>query len=128
MMLRFGFSKKERLCSEKDIDVLFAKGKRISRSIEGNTLRCVCLVREEGQGLQVCAVSRVLISVPKKNLKRATDRNRVKRLIREAYRLEKYILGAVIADIAFIYNGSASVPFADIRTMLNFHLKKIASI
>ncbi len=127
-MLRFGFSKKERLCSEKDIDALFAKGKRFSRNIVGNTLRCVYLLREEEQGLQVRSYSRILISVPKKNLKKATDRNRVKRLIREAYRLEKHVLGAVIADLAFIYNGSASVDFADIRTMLNFHLKKIASI
>lgn len=34
----------------------------------------------------------LLISVSKKNWKRAVDRNRIKRLIREAYRQQKYIL------------------------------------
>ncbi|GMT45255.1 MAG: ribonuclease P protein component [bacterium] len=36
--------------------------------------------------------ARVLISVPKRNFKRAVDRNRIKRLVREAYRRNKYIL------------------------------------
>ena len=34
----------------------------------------------------------LLISVPKRNLKHAVDRNRVKRLIREAYRHNRYLL------------------------------------
>ncbi len=36
--------------------------------------------------------SKVLISVPKRNFKRAVDRNRVKRLVREAYRRNKSVL------------------------------------
>ena len=36
--------------------------------------------------------AKVLISVPKRNFKRAVDRNRIKRLVREAYRHNKYIL------------------------------------
>jgi len=36
--------------------------------------------------------ARVLVSVPKRNFKRAVDRNHIKRLVREAYRRNKYIL------------------------------------
>ena len=38
--------------------------------------------------------AKVLISVPKRNFKKAVDRNRIKRLVREAYRRNKAILGA----------------------------------
>ena len=51
---------------------------------------------------------RILVSVPKKRFKRAVDRNRMKRQIRECYRLNKQELWQIaeerkmVVDIAFI--------------------------
>lgn len=55
------------------------------------------------------ALPSILVSVPKRYFKRAVKRNRVKRQIREAYRLNKHILQEALADkpyniaLAFIW-------------------------
>jgi ribonuclease P protein component len=127
--INFSFSKKERLCSEKAISTLFAKGKRLSRTVGGNTLRCVYLADTVTSEVSPAssAPTQILVSVPKKNLKRAVDRNRIKRLIRESYRQKK---GILLSDnmqfrIAFVYQGSVDIPFKDIETVTEFFLNKI---
>ncbi len=63
----------------------------------------------------------ILISVPKKRFKKAVQRNQVKRLIREAYRLNKSKLleTQMQADydllIAFIYLGQEIIDFQDLE-------------
>ena len=78
------FRKIERLCSKKVIDALFTGG---NKSFSAFPLRVVYMERSE-PGAQV------LISVSKRRFKHAVDRNRIKRQIREAYRLNKDILPA----------------------------------
>jgi ribonuclease P protein component len=135
--MRFSLSKKERLCSDKEISELFAKGKRFSFTVKGNTLQCVYLVNMSDVAVSeplsspapLFAPSRIFISVPKRNLKRAVDRNRVKRLIREGYRLQKNMLSLCNTrfNIAFVYQGSANVPFGDVRSMIKSFFDKILS-
>ena len=76
--------KPERLNKKKIIEKMFAGG---SRSFSIFPLRVVWLPVEE---LDVQAS--ILISVSKRRFKRAVKRNRVKRQIREAYRMNKPIL------------------------------------
>ena len=74
------FPKKERLCSRKAIETLFASG---NRSLTAFPLRVVYTPAEETQ---------VLISVSKRHFKHAVDRNRAKRQIGEAWRQNRSIL------------------------------------
>lgn len=83
----FGLEKPERLYLRDDIRRLFEQS---SGSFIAYPLRVIYRVvprKEEGRP----AVS-ILISVAKKRFKHAVDRNRVKRLVREAYRLQKQSL------------------------------------
>ncbi|MBL4604884.1 MAG: ribonuclease P protein component [Flavobacteriaceae bacterium] len=73
--------KQERLKSRKLIQKLFEEGK----SIKKFPVRFVYLQTEHISPFPVQAS----FSVPKRNFKKAVDRNRIKRLFREAYRLEK---------------------------------------
>ncbi|MCR4614023.1 MAG: ribonuclease P protein component [Bacteroidaceae bacterium] len=81
------FTKAERLCSQKLIDQLFAGG---NASIAAFPLRAIYRLSERGEN--DAAPIAVLVSVPKRRLHRAVDRNRMKRQIREAYRRNKHTL------------------------------------
>lgn len=85
--LRYTLSKEERICSKLQIDRLFNGGK--SHSMTAFPIRAVYLL--EPTNGQTEPVS-ILVSVPKRCFKRAVKRNRVKRQIREAYRLNKYTI------------------------------------
>jgi len=79
--MRFTYSKKDKLKSKKHIEQLFNEGK----SVTAFPLRLVYLktVYEDG------SVLKTGVSVSKRNHKKAVTRNRIKRLLREAYRLNK---------------------------------------
>jgi len=97
------FGKAEKLCRTKSIDRLFAQGK----SFIAYPLRIVYFAEDEVDMQQQYAS--VLVSVSKKKFKRAVKRNRVKRLIKEAYRLNKQQFTVTLqangkkTDLAFLY-------------------------
>ncbi len=90
--LRHTLSKKERVTGKRLVDHLFGGG--VSRSMSSYPLRAVyCLV--EGGEVPV----RMLVSVPKRCFKRAVHRNRIKRQVREAFRLCKHLLDAPMSAL-----------------------------
>lgn len=61
----------------------------------------------------------VLIAVPRKNFRKAVDRNLLKRRIREAYRLNKHrIAASEKLLIAYIYNAKEILTFSQIQERL----------
>lgn len=69
--------------------------------------------------------NRIMVSVPKKNFKRAVKRNLLKRRIREAYRTQKELCPSRGTDILFQYNSTEIAESATIRTEVASILGKI---
>lgn len=74
-----GYPREEKLKNKKDISLLFEQGKRFSHK----ELSILSLKKE---GLESPKIS---VSVSKRLFKKAVERNRIKRLLRESYRLNK---------------------------------------
>ena len=94
------FTKSERLCSFSEIQSLMKKGETFFhypfKVVYQN------IASEEGN-MQPNAV---MVSVPKRNFKRAVKRNLLKRRIRESYRLNKGMLTApdgCSINVLFVY-------------------------
>ncbi len=110
-MGKLTFQKEERLSREKLIQELFDKGS----SFYLFPFK-VFVMPNPDQGHPF---HQVLISVSKRNFKKAVDRNRLKRRIREAYRLNKNLL--TVRNkllIAYIYSVKDILPSAQIQERL----------
>ncbi|KGF34593.1 ribonuclease P protein component [Hoylesella buccalis] len=93
----FKLSKWERICGRTLLEKLFTGGK--SKSFSVFPLRVVYLLTDQPDGdLQHVVPVKMMVSVSKRHFKRAVKRNRVKRQVREAYRLNKEIVVSAMAD------------------------------
>ena len=100
-----GLPKYERICKENDIQTLFEKGSGVSVY----PYRVIYLFHhDESRPVTV----RLLVSVAKKRFHHAIKRNRVKRLVREAWRKNKGPLYEICrrdnisVDVALVYTAT----------------------
>ena len=128
---QFTLGKNERLKSRKQIEKLFGEGK----SFVVNPFRVYYIVN----GVPI-AIGRSMVNssiqfgvgVSAKNFKRAVDRNRIKRLIREAWRLQKNELKEQLRvsqkqlNVFFIYTGKELPDFATVKDKVAVALKKLS--
>jgi ribonuclease P protein component len=122
MAKRFGLGRKEKLKSRKQVEELFTSGK----SFPVFPLRVIYRFLSSQQGeLQIG------VSASKRNFKKAVDRNRLKRLMREAYRLQKHELAShldkenIQGYVFFMFIGKAIVPFRTIKDAMKKSLDQL---
>ena len=108
--------KSERLCGNTAVGALFGRGKNGG----AGCLSVRFLVRDDD------APSRIVVSVPKRQFKRAVKRNLLKRRIRESYRRQKALLGPG-KDIMFIYTASEVLPYETIYADMTAVLTQISA-
>jgi ribonuclease P protein component len=125
MTATYSFNKKEKLKSRKLLDQLFTKG----RSVSVFPVKVFYLLQTD----EATESIRAGVGVSAKNFSKAVDRNRIKRLLREAYRLNKSSLhnsaSANQKKLAafFLYVGKEMPDFTSLNQTMQAALSKLES-
>ena len=124
----FSFKKNERIISKILLQNIIGKG----TSLFIYPIKCYALLSSLND---VKSVNQMAIAVPKRIFKKAVDRNRVKRIIREAYRLNnKQILlplktdGTRKVDLLFVFVGKEMPDYKLIEKVIVDLLKKVSQL
>jgi ribonuclease P protein component len=119
----YSFPKKEKLTSKIIIDRLFKDG----QSRFKYPFRVLFLSDDTYPE----PFPQLVISVSKRNFKRAVDRNRIKRLIREAYRLQKEELLSLFpakpSYLAILYTAKEEIRLEELKKKLYLIIKMTQS-
>lgn len=121
------FTKEERLCAKRRIDTLFKSGS----SFVLYPFRIVFIFEKDNKADHSPSCQSI-ISVSKRRFKRAIDRNLIKRLMRESYRLQKsndlipfLLKHNVTLYLAIQYVGKQILAYDMFRIAMNKMLKKL---
>lgn len=109
--MQFSYPKNEKLKSKKTIDLLFSKGKSVSKY----PLRLVYVENTDETNLEQLLFG---VSVSKKYFKKAVDRNYFKRVLRECYRLNQHLLKEKLDKpyaIMFFYQTKEKLSYQEIE-------------
>jgi ribonuclease P protein component len=115
----FTYNKKEKLKSKKLVEQLFAEG----QSVTAYPLKLIYLPVDFDDSVLLKAG----VTVSKRKFKNAVDRNRIKRLMREAYRLNKAVIFNNITTqyaLMILYIGNDGITFEVLDTKMKVLLNK----
>jgi len=123
----YTLNKSERLKSRKQIEQLFKEGKRLSVSPFLIYYLLGALSANDSR-----LSTRFAVGVSSKNFKKAVDRNRIKRLIRESYRLQKPNFSKALKannqqlSLFFIFTGKELPDYKFVYDKVAIALQKIS--
>lgn len=122
-MALFSFSKKERLKNKIEIESLFSEGNRFFEY----PFNVIWKVDSNSD-----STLKMAVSVPKKKIPNATDRNKIKRLVREAFRKNKTIIQQpleaknVKLHLMLVYSQSSIISMSEIEDKISVTLQRLA--
>lgn len=125
MSSQFTFQKKDKLKSRKQTQFLFAKG----QSMNAFPIKLIYTLESNEPGSVQAGVG-----APSRTFRKAVDRNRVKRLLREGYRLERpeFIASSVDAlnklrvNLFFLYTDATVISQKEIQEKIKQLLSRIS--
>lgn len=121
---RYTFRKAERLASRKVIELLVNDGKHLAIS----PFRLTWILTS----LETDSPAQIAFAVPKRFFKKAVDRNRMKRLMREVYRKNKADIYSLLKDrnlqcaLLLYYSGKNIISYSETEEKLKLILSKFA--
>jgi ribonuclease P protein component len=127
---KFTLGKHERLKSRKAISALFSKGKKLTIS---PLLAYYTLLRIEKDNDKTVPVL-MGAGVGNKYFKNAVDRNRIKRCIRESYRLQSIQIKSLLLEkgwqlhVFFIFTAKEISQLTNITAKMNLILQQLESM
>ncbi len=124
-MISYSFKKAERLCSKILINNLFSKGNRVIAQFPFRVL-WQFIPNSTAQ-----FPAQVMFSVSKRSFPNAVHRNRIKRQMRELYRLKKHTLYELLAQkekcvvIAITFQGKTIIKHRELNQSFELAFQKI---
>jgi len=124
--LNNSYPRTEKLKSRKLIQQLFSEGKSVTVS----PVKCFYLLHPAG--LNECIQTGVGVS--SRNFKKAVHRNRIKRLLREAYRLNNHSLHQALLQkqkqvaVFILYTGKEMPTFQSLQKTVQAALEKLQKV
>jgi len=121
----YSFSKEERLCGKKSISLLLARGNKYF--LHPFSVKWIELSVTEKPSIQLLAI------VPKRYFKKAVDRNKIKRFIRESFRKNKELLSGPLKEknknitLMLLYNSRKIESYQEVESKITLILQFLAS-